>query len=210
MGRLAAFEWLRSHKPRLLHGLLFGCLWLALLDFPRLVAAQRIDESWNRCLGHFVSNRSQCGVDYVWTYGPLGYFVHPVYVADLFWWKEARLDDLDSMPKLLSVHIEDSLWGRLRKALFRAPRLFLPVQTVDGQTYDYRLITGMAGSDFLLDPLIGDHKDIEALYAGQPLPRVRSFSIHADADARTCYQEQLQITVRGIKGLKGIDAAQKR
>ena len=37
-----------------------------------------------QCLGHFLKNHSQCGERLFWTYGPLGYFVHAVYDADLF------------------------------------------------------------------------------------------------------------------------------
>ncbi len=87
MGRFAVFTWLRSHKAQWLRVLLFLFLWLMLLDFPREVATTMLGSSWVRCLGYFLSHRFQCGVDYVWTYGPLGYFVHHIYDADLFWWK---------------------------------------------------------------------------------------------------------------------------
>ncbi|MGH7226358.1 MAG: hypothetical protein ACRELF_24345, partial [Gemmataceae bacterium] len=89
MGRLSAFEWLRSHKAELLRGLLFFLLWLVLLDFPRQIATLAIDPSWKRCLGYLLTHRYQCGVDFVWNHGPLGYFIHPVYDANLFWWKYA-------------------------------------------------------------------------------------------------------------------------
>lgn len=79
--------WRQTHKAKLYRGLVFLLLWLALLDFPRDVAGDELDFSWMQCLGHFLKNRAQCGVDYVWTYGPLGYFTQAVYDADLFWWK---------------------------------------------------------------------------------------------------------------------------
>jgi hypothetical protein len=115
--------------------------------------------------------------------------------------EEVRLDELGSMPKLLSVHLENTLLGRLRAFLFRSPLLFLELQTPEGGTYSYRLIPGMAGSDFLLDPLLRDQADLEALYAGKPLPRVQSFSLHVAPEARRYFQERLAITVRGAEGL---------
>src|SRR5262249_35254198 len=36
------------------------------------------------CLGHFLKHRSQAGVDYVWSYGPLGYFTTAAFDPDLF------------------------------------------------------------------------------------------------------------------------------
>jgi hypothetical protein len=71
MGRIAALDWLRSHKAHCLYTLLFLLLWLTLLDFPREFATNMLGSSWVRCLGHFLTHRRQCGVDYVWTYGPL-------------------------------------------------------------------------------------------------------------------------------------------
>ena len=67
----------------------FLLLWIGLLDLPHHIASVGNDTSWQRCLGYFLTHRFQCGVDYIWTYGPLGYFVNMVYDADLFWWKYA-------------------------------------------------------------------------------------------------------------------------
>jgi hypothetical protein len=69
-------------------------LWLALLDFPKFVAGPELDRSWQQALGYFCTHRLQAGVDYIFTYGPLGYFTAggaglPVYDAELFWPKYA-------------------------------------------------------------------------------------------------------------------------
>ncbi len=123
--------------------------------------------------------------------------------------QEIRVDQLGSLPKLLSVRIEDSLLGWLRTTLFRPPPIFLVVHTQDGGTHSYRLIPGMAGTDFLLDPLLRDQADFEALYAGQPLRRVGSFSIHVDPAARMFFQDHLEITVSKAEELTGIVPARK-
>jgi hypothetical protein len=62
---------------------------LHLLRFPTEIHGAGLDPSWQQCLGYFLTHRFQAGVDYVWTYGPLGYFATQSYNADLFWWKYA-------------------------------------------------------------------------------------------------------------------------
>lgn len=124
--------------------------------------------------------------------------------------QEVQLDEFGAMPKLLSVQIDDSRLGGLRKTVFRPPPILLKLHSQDGGAYSYRLIPGMAGSEFLLDPLLRDHEDIEAFFAGSPLPRVRSFSFHVDPDARIYFQERIEITLRSDEGLAGISPIKKQ
>lgn len=116
--------------------------------------------------------------------------------------EEVLLDDLGTAAKILAVRIEDSTWGRLRKAVFRPPPLFLNLHATDGRTYTYFLISGMAAAGFLLDPLLRGDEDVADLYAGRSLPRVRSFSLHADPEARKCYQT-VTVVVWGEEKLIG-------
>ena len=68
--------------------LLFGIvLWLILLRFPDEDGVADLDFSWRLCLAHFCKHRARAGVDYIWTYGPLGYFTTTAYDPDLFWLK---------------------------------------------------------------------------------------------------------------------------
>ncbi len=62
-------------------------LWIGLLEFPSHVAGDDLDASWQQCLGHFLVHRLQAGVDWIFTYGPLGYFATTAYVPELFWAK---------------------------------------------------------------------------------------------------------------------------
>jgi hypothetical protein len=64
-------------------------LWGALLDFPRRAADTGLDDSWAQALGHFLKHQAQAGVDYHFTYGPLGFFLTWTYEPDLFWYKVA-------------------------------------------------------------------------------------------------------------------------
>jgi len=65
----------------------FLLTFLHLLRFPTEVHGAGLDDSWQQCLAYFLKHHFRAGVDYVWTYGPLGYFATQSYDADLFWWK---------------------------------------------------------------------------------------------------------------------------
>ena len=68
--------------------LVFACvLWLKFLRFPVEDTAPDLDFSWKLSLASFFKQRAHAGVDYVWTYGPLGYFTTDTYDSDLFWLK---------------------------------------------------------------------------------------------------------------------------
>lgn len=62
-------------------------VWVSLLYLPGDVAGTSLDQSWGQALGFFLKNRLQAGKDYVFTFGPLGYFFTALYDADLFGWK---------------------------------------------------------------------------------------------------------------------------
>lgn len=66
----------------------FILLWLSLLTFPSPnPQALDIDASWQLVLAHAFQHSWQAGVNYIFTYGPLGYFVlkNPNYEANLFY-----------------------------------------------------------------------------------------------------------------------------
>jgi hypothetical protein len=71
----------RAWPAWLLLGLL---LWPAVLAPPTSVEPADLDVSWGQALGYFLKHRSQAGLDYVWTYGPLGYFTTTAFDPDLF------------------------------------------------------------------------------------------------------------------------------
>jgi hypothetical protein len=91
-----------------------GVLWISLLDFPTLVAADDLDPSWARALGYCLTQRWQAGSDYLFTYGPLGYFTTPVYDPDLYWWRY-----------LWEVGIKLLLAGLFLRLLLGLPRWWL-------------------------------------------------------------------------------------
>jgi hypothetical protein len=60
-------------------------MWVRFLIFPSLVASISLDHSWMQALGHFYHTQAQVGTDYIFTYGPLGYFATEAYDSDLYW-----------------------------------------------------------------------------------------------------------------------------
>ncbi len=65
-------------------------VWLVLLDFHLVTPPPKsLDGSWEEALGYFCSHHFQAGADYLFTVGPLGYFLNRTYDTDLFWSKFA-------------------------------------------------------------------------------------------------------------------------
>jgi hypothetical protein len=60
-------------------------LWLRLLTFPFAITTTLLDDSWALALAHFTATGARAGVDYVFTYGPLGSFLVPAHEPALYW-----------------------------------------------------------------------------------------------------------------------------
>jgi hypothetical protein len=77
------------HPSSLLWGTVLVALtlvmWARFLLFPSLVAGASLDPSWMQALGHFYRTDAQAGTDYVFTYGPLGFFATWTHDPDLYW-----------------------------------------------------------------------------------------------------------------------------
>src|SRR6185436_3594654 len=59
-------------------------LWIALLRLPSIAAGSGFDDAWLLAFAFFLKHSAQAGRDYVFTYGPLGYFMQRSYDGDLF------------------------------------------------------------------------------------------------------------------------------
>lgn len=60
-------------------------LFLSILYPPTLTAADHLDHSWMQVMGHLLSKPGLAGVDWVITYGPLGFLQTHAYDPELFW-----------------------------------------------------------------------------------------------------------------------------
>jgi hypothetical protein len=64
-------------------------LWLGLISLPAYVWGATLDDSWEQGLGILLTRGAKAGVDYIFTFGPLGYCFTGAYEPGLFWWKYA-------------------------------------------------------------------------------------------------------------------------
>ncbi|MDM8560778.1 hypothetical protein [Candidatus Parabeggiatoa sp. HSG14] len=66
---------------------ILSLLFLSMLYFGAPTESTNLDGSWTQAFAYAFKNNFQAGVDYIFTYGPLGYFYHPIsrYDADLFY-----------------------------------------------------------------------------------------------------------------------------
>jgi len=62
-------------------------VWLSMLYFGAHTATDSLDQSWAQSLGYAFKHNFQAGIEYLFTYGPLGYFYNPYasYDVDLFY-----------------------------------------------------------------------------------------------------------------------------
>lgn len=74
-------------RARVFFALFWLATWLAQVLPARVIADEALDPSWAQSLGRFLAQGLQIGRDYVFTYGPLGYFSTSVYEPALFWHK---------------------------------------------------------------------------------------------------------------------------
>jgi hypothetical protein len=74
----------RLPTPRLAIAAAVAALWVGLLFFPEATSGRYLDQDWGLTLGYLMKTRSQAGVDYVFTYGPLGYLTDPLFYPGLF------------------------------------------------------------------------------------------------------------------------------
>jgi hypothetical protein len=65
--------------------ILGALLWITRLHFPSTSASPELDSSWQQALGYALVHRLQAGVDYWFTFGPLGYFDFAPYEPALYW-----------------------------------------------------------------------------------------------------------------------------
>lgn len=75
----------RAVDLRLVASLLIApVIWITQLHETYPDATYRLDPSWQRALEHFMNTSQRAGVDYVFTYGPLGAFNSNIELTELF------------------------------------------------------------------------------------------------------------------------------
>jgi hypothetical protein len=85
--------------------------------------------------------------------------------------------------------------GKMRKALYKAPLVFIRVRTADQQVRQYRFVPGMAETGFVVNPLLLNNNDVLNLYEGMDGQRVVSFCITTDEKARSYFEKDIEVTI---------------
>lgn len=81
----------------------------------------------------------------------------------------------------VTIDINPSLYGRLKSTLFKPSQLMMRVKLRNGDVKEYRVISGMMKTQFLLSPLIESTHEFMSLYAGGSLldgKKVKSFELY--------------------------------
>jgi hypothetical protein len=98
-------------------GLIGLLIWVSIISVP-VVEAVGVDQSWERALAHFFHKEAQAGVDYVFTFGPLGVFYTTAFDATLFWPKYAWEILVKLVFTVLLLHLMSRLPDIASKILF--------------------------------------------------------------------------------------------
>jgi hypothetical protein len=125
----------------------FVFAWFSLLWFPGPAYAQHLDHGWGLAYGHFLKTGAQAGVDYVFTYGPLGYLMVQFYVPGLFWLKYV----FTALFALLEAGLAFDLMRRLPSRLLWLPFVWLVLVVLPETDTQFVLVIVMAAISCALD-----------------------------------------------------------
>lgn len=110
--------------------------------------------------------------------------------------------DLPATPQNLyaSVDIQPTLLGRMKTIFFKSSELGIAARLEDGSVKQFRLIPGMASSNFLLSPLIEKTAEFSLLYTDPKSlekKKVKAISIWAEGNPRD-WQKTYILSLKSI------------
>ncbi len=132
------------HAPSLMRSIGFAILcasiWIAHANVPRGNPGNGLDGSWQAALDRAVVLNLRAGVDYVFTYGPLGTLRSHAYTSELFEFKLLAWDGVLLLSvAILMIRVASRIRGKLDRALF----LVLLVYPTDIDAYVFIAILGV-------------------------------------------------------------------
>ncbi len=109
-------------------------------------------------------------------------------------------------PYLVELDIRPTAIGRLMKLVYRyPPDLNLHVEATDGWRRSYRLVPGIAGGPFLLNPLVLKTDDFKAWYKRRPLRRLARFRVTLEGERPwSVLQEEIGLRVIEFDFARGL------
>ena len=117
-----------DRRSRLVFVVAWLAIWLAQVLPARVIADDALDPSWSQALGRFLAQGLKIGVDYVFTYGPLGWFSTNVDEPSLFWHKLLAWEVVWRLAA--SWFVARALWqapGRVERAAAVLLVVFVPL-----------------------------------------------------------------------------------
>jgi hypothetical protein len=111
--------------------------------------------------------------------------------------EEISLEGLQGDYLTLTIQLDYSAWGRVQNVL-ETPMPAGLVLTHDGEEKpaSFRLIPGMAKTEFLLSPYLAKNADIVDFYEGKMGKRVRALRITVPQEGRNSFVPQVHVVVR--------------
>lgn len=110
--------------------------------------------------------------------------------------EEVAVPAADGGYQSLTLGLEYTLLGRLRLATYRPPVIWLNVKDEAGTWRPYRVIPGIASSEFLIDPLCEGNAELRDLFDGKPGRRVTALMLWIDKPDRPFLRSTFGVTIR--------------
>jgi hypothetical protein len=108
------------------------------------------------------------------------------------------------------MEIRPTFLGRLFSAVYKPPELHIAVRVRDGKTMDYRVVSKMLETDFLITPLVRSTEEFVLLGAGGGKylteNEVRSITISSNDRRRLFWKTSYSLQLRQSNLLKNSDA----
>jgi hypothetical protein len=112
--------------------------------------------------------------------------------------EEVPVGQIPGNAQKLTLGIQYSWLGRLKKTFYRPTPLFIRLTTEDGKVSSYRIVPSMTQKEFLLNPLVRDNEEFVQLYGNEKGLRVVSFALCAESAASWYYQPRINLTLRSF------------
>jgi hypothetical protein len=113
-------------------------------------------------------------------------------------------------PIFVELDIKPTLIGRLANILFKPPKLKIKLVLTTGISKEYRIISGLSKSGFIISPLIEYTPEFSLLYANSSLlqnKKVKSFSISTADGSNIFWQNKFSINFKKIELQPPLDAS---
>jgi hypothetical protein len=125
-----------------------------------------------------------------------------------------RIDELVALPAsnnplLANIDIRPTFPGKVLSALYKLPELHITMRLRDGKIKNYRTISNMMKTDFLITPLVQSTEEFALLAAGGNKflsgKEVESFTISSGDSGGIFWNKTYSLSLRELKVLKHAD-----